>query len=446
MGTPGCAGWAPKPSPRSRRSAAVREAVSGLGGEVAVKLSRTMAPCAGTAGPPRTAFGRQIRPLAPPQHCSAPTGPAAQPRPALESVANRSPGHFAVPYTVAPFAPSPRPCAALCALFGYTALFCVPVAAVLTVAIRRDASGATCCSRSASASRSSWSARLVRFLPGVRDLPLRTAILVSLLVALPVGYVARLHHRVPDPGRAAAPDRPVQLARGRRRRHHLLHRFRLLPRVAEAPSQRRGRRPLDRASGWPSRRSCGMLRAQLEPHMLFNTLANLRSLIDDEPEAAKHMIDLLINYLRGALAGIAHGQRDAPGRVRSAAGVPRDHDGAAGQAAELQAGAGDGPRAGAGAADADAAAGRKCDQARHRTESRRRQHRRERRAGSTACWSSPSSIPGSASRADLPGRRGNGQLRPRHVRDRLRALYGTRASLRLEPRTPTGTRAVVRIP
>jgi hypothetical protein len=45
-----------------------------------------------------------------------------------------------------------------------------------------------------------------------------------------------------------------------------------------------------------------LLRIQLEPHMLFNTLANLRSLVDDEPETAKVMIDQLILYLRSTLA------------------------------------------------------------------------------------------------------------------------------------------------
>ena len=44
-----------------------------------------------------------------------------------------------------------------------------------------------------------------------------------------------------------------------------------------------------------------LLRIQLEPHMLFNTLANLRSLVDDEPETAKVMIDQLILYLRSTL-------------------------------------------------------------------------------------------------------------------------------------------------
>ena len=45
-----------------------------------------------------------------------------------------------------------------------------------------------------------------------------------------------------------------------------------------------------------------LLRAQLDPHMLFNTLANLRSLVDDDPKQAQAMIDQLITYLRSALA------------------------------------------------------------------------------------------------------------------------------------------------
>jgi hypothetical protein len=45
-----------------------------------------------------------------------------------------------------------------------------------------------------------------------------------------------------------------------------------------------------------------LLRAQLEPHMLFNTLANLRSLVDVDPKLAQSMIDKIITYLRGTLA------------------------------------------------------------------------------------------------------------------------------------------------
>ena len=45
-----------------------------------------------------------------------------------------------------------------------------------------------------------------------------------------------------------------------------------------------------------------LLRAQLEPHMLFNTLANVRSLVREDVERAESMIDRLIVYLRSALA------------------------------------------------------------------------------------------------------------------------------------------------
>jgi signal transduction histidine kinase len=45
-----------------------------------------------------------------------------------------------------------------------------------------------------------------------------------------------------------------------------------------------------------------LLRAQLEPHMLFNTLANLRSLVREDSQQAERMIDQLITYLRSTLA------------------------------------------------------------------------------------------------------------------------------------------------
>ncbi|MES2633562.1 MAG: histidine kinase [Pseudomonadota bacterium] len=44
-----------------------------------------------------------------------------------------------------------------------------------------------------------------------------------------------------------------------------------------------------------------MLETQLEPHMLFNTLANLRALISVDPERAQTMLDHMIAYLRATL-------------------------------------------------------------------------------------------------------------------------------------------------
>jgi len=44
-----------------------------------------------------------------------------------------------------------------------------------------------------------------------------------------------------------------------------------------------------------------MLRAQLEPHMLFNTLATLRALIEVDPVRAQDMLDHLVAFLRTTL-------------------------------------------------------------------------------------------------------------------------------------------------
>jgi signal transduction histidine kinase len=43
------------------------------------------------------------------------------------------------------------------------------------------------------------------------------------------------------------------------------------------------------------------LRAQVEPHFLYNTLSNVVSLIDRDPATAKHMTERLIGYLRHTL-------------------------------------------------------------------------------------------------------------------------------------------------
>ncbi|MFZ2990656.1 sensor histidine kinase [Ideonella sp.] len=45
-----------------------------------------------------------------------------------------------------------------------------------------------------------------------------------------------------------------------------------------------------------------LLESQLEPHMLFNTLANLRALIGVDPDRAQAMLDRLIDYLRATLS------------------------------------------------------------------------------------------------------------------------------------------------
>jgi signal transduction histidine kinase len=43
------------------------------------------------------------------------------------------------------------------------------------------------------------------------------------------------------------------------------------------------------------------LQAQIEPHFLYNTLANVLSLIDTQPAQARHMLERFIDYLRASL-------------------------------------------------------------------------------------------------------------------------------------------------
>lgn len=44
-----------------------------------------------------------------------------------------------------------------------------------------------------------------------------------------------------------------------------------------------------------------LLQAQIEPHFLYNTLANVQVLVETDPPAASKMIDNLIRYLRAAI-------------------------------------------------------------------------------------------------------------------------------------------------
>jgi sensor histidine kinase YesM len=46
------------------------------------------------------------------------------------------------------------------------------------------------------------------------------------------------------------------------------------------------------------------LQAQIEPHFLFNTLANVTGLIDLDPAKAKRMLESFIRFLRASLAAM----------------------------------------------------------------------------------------------------------------------------------------------
>jgi Histidine kinase len=47
-----------------------------------------------------------------------------------------------------------------------------------------------------------------------------------------------------------------------------------------------------------------LLQGQIEPHFLFNTLANVNSLIDHDPAKAKDMLGAFTDYLRASLGGL----------------------------------------------------------------------------------------------------------------------------------------------
>ena len=51
-----------------------------------------------------------------------------------------------------------------------------------------------------------------------------------------------------------------------------------------------------------------LLQGQIEPHFLFNTLANVVALIDHDAPRAKAMLDSFTDYLRSSLASLRHGQ------------------------------------------------------------------------------------------------------------------------------------------
>lgn len=59
----------------------------------------------------------------------------------------------------------------------------------------------------------------------------------------------------------------------------------------------------ERARQLGAQAQLGLLRSQLEPHMLFNTLANVQDLIDEDPILAKTMLQRLNAFLRATLHG-----------------------------------------------------------------------------------------------------------------------------------------------
>ncbi len=126
---------------------------------------------------------------------------------------------------------------------------------------------------------------------------------LSLLLGTPTGYifgvemgnlVTGLQERnlTSVPWRSAVAVLVVSLVPGFIATVFLLSRHRLADAEAHAETLRRQ----------AAETQLRLLESQLEPHMLFNTLANLRVLIGMDPERAQAMLDHLIAFLRATLS------------------------------------------------------------------------------------------------------------------------------------------------
>ncbi len=192
-----------------------------------------------------------------------------------------------------------------------------------------------------------------------------------------------------------------------------------------------------------------MLRAQLEPHMLFNTLANLRSLLTEDPRQAEIMIDRLIIYLRSALSASRSGSTTLAREFKQlhayleimairmgtrlvySLELPADLETTAIPPMLLQPLVenaikhGIEPKVGPGTVEVFA---RQCD------------------AGIEIIVSdSGLGLPPNydlAGLAEVPG----GSYGLVHVRDRLKSFYGPKASMQIKSRSPTGVLAIIIIP
>lgn len=335
-------------------------------------------------------------------------------------------------------------------VFVITAIFSVLVAAVLSLVVPElgDFRVLVWFSECIGLSIAACSL-IVRRLPPVSHWPARRATAVSLVVALPLGYALGYgvaHGVVTGRWALVGPSntRLVAVTASVLAGSFIAYLVWLRNRLGDEAAARATAEKLAVEA------ELRMLRAQIEPHMLFNTLANLRSLVDEEPAQAKHMIDLMITYLRGALAGsradattlqAEFGQLAAylevmalrlGRRLRFELDLPDELAQLPVPAMLLQPLVenalkhGIEPKVGGGSIHVSA---------------RRDGGMLALRVADTGVGLAPDRAPGEG----RAGRAGN-SYGLTHVRERLRALYGGRAGLKLEAQSPAGTVATVRIP
>jgi sensor histidine kinase YesM len=187
-------------------------------------------------------------------------------------------------------------------LYVLTALFCALLAAVLTLAspslerfarwlLIAESIGMSCVTIGTLLSRFP---RLRRYKPAIAHLFISG-------IAIPIGYVigSSFAYTVlgePTPILQSEPRRFVALIATALAAMFIVYLDAMRQRIEYEAT---ARVEAQRLAGESQLR---MLRAQLEPHMLFNTLANLRTLVDVDPKLAQSMIDQIILYFRSALA------------------------------------------------------------------------------------------------------------------------------------------------
>jgi signal transduction histidine kinase len=206
------------------------------------------------------------------------------------------------PYSASTPGYVPKPLSKSGDLFVLTVLFCALVAAIVTLgapsfsAFGRWLLVVECVGMAAVAC-----GLLVGQVPWLRRHRPAVAHLLISAVAIPVGYitgssVAYTILNEPLPIFDQGPRRIIALVATALATAFILYLDAMRDRVAHEAAAR------SEAQRLMAESQLRLLRAQLEPHMLFNTLANLRSLVDVEPRMAQSMIDQLIVYLRSTLA------------------------------------------------------------------------------------------------------------------------------------------------
>ena len=137
-------------------------------------------------------------------------------------------------------------------------------------------------------------------LPGFMLLTLASLPAAQILGSLVAGALLGIPHRHALPG---SDGYPVQLLiftmmAGIATTWFFYSRGRMATLAAEAEAEKAHAAAQERLA---AQAQLQMLQAQIEPHMLFNTLANLQGLIAIDPPRAQHLLEQLIVYLRAAL-------------------------------------------------------------------------------------------------------------------------------------------------